>query len=520
MCLLAPTINIQRSPLGGRAFESFSEDPTLSGHIAAAYVNGLQAHGVSATIKHFVANDQEHERMGEDSIIDQRALREIYLRPFQIAHQLSRPLAYMTSYNKLNGTHCSENKWLLQDLLRKEWGHDGLIMSDWFGTYSVSEAINAGLDLEMPGATIWRDRRLVTHLIEAHKIEPRQIDKLASNLLRWVQKCVKRNEELVYAKPSEEKTRLDHKEADAKLLRIIGGEGIVLLKNERQVLPIQGEKTVAVIGANAKAKVLTGGGSAILRAAWSQSPYEGLEANAPPGITLSHAIGAATAKYLPILDSAFTALDSSPGFTLRHYPRVGGKQAEKPVVEEVWDTSDMFMGDFSHPDLPGDYFTEVEALLTSPVDGEYEFGVCVTGQGWVWVDGEMIIDNSKNQAMGESFFGNGTTEVKASCKVQKGKVSSFATIAVLLTVSSNIGCDSSTTPAALPTARAANPRLSRSSVSASVQRTRSSPTSPCKKRSLWLRKPTPPSWSSVSAPIGSPRATTGPPSPCPCARTS
>jgi beta-glucosidase len=134
VCLLAPTINIQRSPLGGRAFESYSEDPTLSGHIAAAYVNGLQEGGVSATIKHFVGNDQEHERMGEDSVIPERALRELYLRPFQIAQKDAKPWAYMTSYNKVNGTHVSENPVLLRELLRKEWGHEGLIMSDWYVT--------------------------------------------------------------------------------------------------------------------------------------------------------------------------------------------------------------------------------------------------------------------------------------------------------------------------------------------------------------------------------------------------
>lgn len=131
VCLLAPTINIQRSPLGGRAFESYSEDPTLAGQLAADYVNGLQEGGVSATIKHFVGNDQEHERMGEDSIISERSLREVYLRPFQIAQERSNPWAYMTSYNKVNGTHVSESARLLREVLRKEWGHTGLIMSDW-----------------------------------------------------------------------------------------------------------------------------------------------------------------------------------------------------------------------------------------------------------------------------------------------------------------------------------------------------------------------------------------------------
>jgi beta-glucosidase len=361
--------------------------------------------------------------MGENSIVSQRALRDIYLRPFQIAQKLSTPWAYMTSYNKVNGTHCSENKFLLQDVLRKEWGHDGLIMSDWYGTYSVSESINAGLDLEMPGKAIWRDSKLVSHLIGAHKIDLRAIDKVAGELLKWVQKLAKENEELVYAKPSEEKTRYEEKEADAKILRKIGGEGIVLLKNEGEVLPIKGQKKVAVIGPNAKAKVLTGGGSAQLRAAWSQTPYEGLEANKPDGVSLSYSLGASTAKYIPSLDSAFTALDGSAGFTLRHYAIVDGKQASKPAVEEVWDTSDMFMGDFYHPELVDGYFTEVEAIFTSPIDGEYEFGLCVTGQGWVWVDGEMIIDNSSKQTMGESYFNNGTIEVIGSIPVKKGKVS-------------------------------------------------------------------------------------------------
>jgi beta-glucosidase len=169
VCLLGPTINVPRSPLCGRTFEQFSEDPTLSGQLAAAYINGLQAGGISPTVKHFVGNEQEHERNGVDSIIEPRAFREIYLRPFQIAEKLSRPWAYMTSYNKVcsafdkrihlthqvNGIHCSEDKWLLDTLLKGEWGFgdDGFIMSDWWGTYSIDLSIKAGMSLEMPGGS-------------------------------------------------------------------------------------------------------------------------------------------------------------------------------------------------------------------------------------------------------------------------------------------------------------------------------------------------------------------------------
>jgi beta-glucosidase len=130
-CWLGPTINIQRSPLGGRGFESLSEDPYLSGKLAGSYINGTQSTGIIATVKHFVANDQEHERMAVNVMINDRALREIYLLPFQIAIKDSNPGAVMTAYNKINGTHVSESKNLLDGILRGEWGWKGLIMSDW-----------------------------------------------------------------------------------------------------------------------------------------------------------------------------------------------------------------------------------------------------------------------------------------------------------------------------------------------------------------------------------------------------
>ncbi|WVQ78669.1 hypothetical protein IAT38_000756 [Cryptococcus sp. DSM 104549] len=428
VCLLAPTINIQRSPLGGRAFESFSEDPTLSGLLAAAYVRGLQAEGVSAAIKHFVGNDQEHERMGEDSVIGERALREVYLRPFQLAVRGSKPEAFMTAYNKLNGVHCSENKWLLDTLLRGEWGHAGPVMSDWFGTYSVSESINAGLNLEMPGPTVWRTQRLVGHLLNAHKIDPRQLDKVAQGVLEWVQLLARRNEEIVYAPPSPERTRKESQEEDAKLLRRLGGEGIVLLKNDESVLPLTpptdsaSPHTIAVIGPNAKAKVLTGGGSAQLRAAWSSTPWEGLIANAPAGIELSHSIGCASHKFLPILDGSFTCPDGSAGFELAHYPLDSdGRQAKEPVLVEKWDTSDMFMADFEYPGLGTQFFTELRAVWTPEEDGEWEFGVVVTGKGWLRVDDELVVDLSEEEKRGTSYFGSGTEEKRGTVKVEKGK---------------------------------------------------------------------------------------------------
>ncbi len=149
--LLGPGLNMKRHPRGGRNFEYFSEDPVLAGRLAAAIIRGIQSRGVGACPKHFAANNQETSRMIIDEIIDERTLREYYLRGFEIVVAESRPAAIMTAYNRINGTYCSDNAWLLRDVLRGEWGFDGLVVSDWGGTNDRVAALRAGMDLEMPG---------------------------------------------------------------------------------------------------------------------------------------------------------------------------------------------------------------------------------------------------------------------------------------------------------------------------------------------------------------------------------
>ena len=296
------------------------------------------------------------------------------------------------------------------------------VLTRRYGTYSVSESINNGLNLEMPGPARFRNPELVNHLIGAHKIDKRVIDKHATEILTWVQKLVKLNPDLVYAKPSPERTR-DDKEKDAEVIRSLGAEGIVLLKNEASVLPIQDKRKVAVIGPNAKDRCLTGGGSAQLASAWSQTPWDGLQANKPDGVELEYALGAYTAKFLPIFDLELFSAPSSgkPGFDLSHYPVIDGKQAAKPAVSEVWTKSDMFLGDFHHPDLGSKYWSEIKSTFTSPIDGEYEFALAVTGHGRLWVDDELVVD-TKGQKKGSAYFNCGTEEKRGKCKVQKGKV--------------------------------------------------------------------------------------------------
>src|SRR5947209_19421624 len=181
--LLAPTVNIQRSPLGGRNFESFSEDPYLSARLAVAYITGLQREGVGASIKHYVCNDEEFERFSISSEVSERALREIYLPPFEAAVRESRPWTVMAAYNLVNGIAASESPYLLNEILRHEWGFDGVVVSDWFESVkSTAASVNAGLDVEMPSPR-WRGQKLL-EAVKQGEVSDATIDQSWRRLLR------------------------------------------------------------------------------------------------------------------------------------------------------------------------------------------------------------------------------------------------------------------------------------------------------------------------------------------------
>ncbi|OBT85273.1 hypothetical protein VE02_06505 [Pseudogymnoascus sp. 03VT05] len=399
--ILGPTVNMQRSPLGGRGFESFSEDPVLAGSSAAAIVNGIQETGVVASIKHFIANDQEHQRMAVDSIITERALREIYLLPFQIAVRDSKPGSFMSSYNKLGGTHVSENPRILDHILRKEWGWEGLIMSDWYGTYSTSEAINAGLDLEMPGPSRWRGQ-LVTHALMANKISKQTLDARVREVLRLVSRVAKTG----VPGNAPEGSR-DTPETSA-LLRKIGGESIVLLKNDNKALPLDKSKTVAVIGPNAKIAAYCGGGSATLLPYYATTPFDGIAAKASE---TKYSVGCYSHVLLPLLGQNLKTADGKVGVTFKAFTDPVEVSDRQPVdVIHLADTY-MYLVDYYHPKLTEDlYWTEVEGFFTPDEDGDFEFGLTVHGTGKLFLDDELLIDNETVQRSGGSFFNVGTIE--------------------------------------------------------------------------------------------------------------
>ena len=251
--LLGPGLNIKRSPMCGRNFEYFSEDPLVSGKMASSFVKGVQSLGVGACVKHFAANNQETARFINNSIIDERTLREIYLAGFETVIKEAKPYCVMASYNKLNGKHTTENKWLLTDILREEWKYDGLVMSDWNATNSRVEGIKAGLDLDMPGSRGFFDDEIKGALAN-NEISEADIDKAIKNLKNLSDKVSKRNKE-------EYDISLNKKLAEEVAL-----ESMVLLRNEDNFLPLSKNEKYLVIGELFNEPRIQGGGSSDVHA--------------------------------------------------------------------------------------------------------------------------------------------------------------------------------------------------------------------------------------------------------------
>ncbi|KZL76058.1 beta-glucosidase [Colletotrichum tofieldiae] len=417
--LLGPTINTQRGPLGGRGFESYSEDPVLSGILAGHYVQGVQESGVSATLKHFVCNDLESERMAINALVTDRAMREIYLLPFMIAIEMGKPRAIMTAYNKVNNVHAAESKKILQDILRDEWKWDGLVMSDWFGTYSTSEAIKAGLDLEMPGPSRWRAGAL-SHAVMSNKVKVSELDSAVRNVL----KLVKHGLENTSIPPNAPETEANTPEHIA-LLREAAAKSLVLLKNERNILPFDKNKKVAVIGPNANIATYCGGGSAGLRAYKTVTPLEGVKSLASDVVFSQGAYGH---QSLPLLGKSLKTPDGKQkGFVLRVYNDPPPKHTEraadsrKPLEERVLDDANIWFVDYENPDLAPIWWAETEGVLVPERSGEWDFGLSVHGTGELYIDGKLVVSNVENQRLGSSFLGCGTVEELGTMELEAGR---------------------------------------------------------------------------------------------------
>jgi beta-glucosidase len=415
--LLAPTVNIHRSPLNGRNFECYSEDPYLSARLAVAYITGLQSRNVGATVKHFVCNDSEFERNTISSEVDERALREIYLPPFQAAVQEAGSWAVMSSYNRVNGVYAGENAAILRDILKDEWGFDGIVMSDWFGTKSTVDAANNGLDLEMPGPPQWRGERLLA-AAEAGEVDPAAIDESVRRMLR----AITRAGAFEHPEPRPEQA-VDRPEHRA-LLRKVAAEGIVLLKNTGDILPIDLDRvtSIAVIGPNAKTAQIMGGGSAQVNAHYAVAPFDGVVAQAGERVELDYEIGCTNHKQLPRLDARLLAPagDAEGGFLISYYnnPDLAGD----PVLTKATTSSEqVWLGEVA-PGVPQRGFSaRLAGRFTPRESGAHIFGLSSAGLSRFFVDGREVIDNWSSQTRGDSYFGAGSTEATTRVELAAGQ---------------------------------------------------------------------------------------------------
>jgi beta-glucosidase len=263
--ILGPGANIKRSPLCGRNFEYFSEDPYLTGEIARSHISGVQSQGIGTSLKHYAANNQETLRMSSDSVVDERALREIYLTGFEIAVKEAQPWTVMCSYNKINGTYACEHPYLMDELLKKEWGHQGLVVTDWGAMNDIVAALKAGVELEMPGVPNGNADRIVA-AVQSGTLEMSVLDQALTLILSLIFKA------------SETLTQEYHYDAQKHhtLARRTAAEGAVLLKNEGGLLPLKKGVKIALIGRFAKEPRYQGAGSSLICPTRLENLYEEL----------------------------------------------------------------------------------------------------------------------------------------------------------------------------------------------------------------------------------------------------
>jgi beta-glucosidase len=403
--LLAPTVNIHRSGLNGRNFECYSEDPMLTSALAVAYIEGVQSEGIAATIKHFVANDSEVERQTMSSDLDERTLREIYLPPFEAAVKKAGVWAIMSSYNRLNGVWTSENRWLLTELLREEWGYDGIVMSDWFGSHTTEDSVNGGLDLEMPGPTRDRGEKLVNAVREGRV--PTDTAKAAARRILLLLERVG-----AFADPAmHEEQAVDRPEHRA-LIRKLGAEGTVLLKNDG-ILPLDKSALdrIAILGPNAAEPRVMGGGSAQINAHYKVSPLEGIR-NALSGTNRVVHLKACRNNRLT------QTLRGDVSVDFFH-----GRDWSGPVVHHATaEESQFFWLDMPDSTLDTRNFSARITTRFRPEEtGSHVFGMTNAGFAKLYVDGHLVVDGETGWTKGDNFFGLGNTEVRVEKQLDAGR---------------------------------------------------------------------------------------------------
>ncbi|MDM7887472.1 glycoside hydrolase family 3 C-terminal domain-containing protein [Curtobacterium sp. RHCJP20] len=392
--VLGPTINLHRSPLGGRHFEAFSEDPVLTGDLAASYVDGVQENGVAATPKHYVANDYETDRFTASTEVSDRALRELYLLAFEKAVTEAHAWAVMSSYNAINGVTASEND-LLETPLNSEWGFDGIVVSDWTGVRSVDSA-KASQDVAMPGPNPWWSEGPLLQAVESGEVPVAAIDRKVRRILTLAARVgALEGFEPVAAEPV-------HLEDGVAFVREAEAEGTVLVRNTG-ILPLDAPAVarIALLGHNADQARTQGGGSATVVPEHVVTPIEGIRA-AFPGATVDYAIGAVVQEGIAEfpLSSITNPATGEPGARVAFV-----KDGEELFVEDRRATALFWFGGDA-PIRESDRL-DVTTTYTAETTGTVRLGIGAAGRSRMWVDGELLLDETvsvEGDQLGAAFL--------------------------------------------------------------------------------------------------------------------
>lgn len=412
--LLAPTINLHRNPLGGRNFECYSEDPILSGLVAAGFVRGVQSRGVATTPKHFVANDSEFERNTIDSQVDERTLRELYLVPFEYAVAEGGTWGIMSAYNRLNGTFCSENEWLLTQVLREEWGFDGFVISDWFAARSTAGSARAGLSLEMPGPGQWYNRGPIGEALAAGEMDKGHLDRIAGDVLRLLERTGALEGD-DGCEPGQEHG-LDRPE-DRALIRQAAAAGTVMVANNG-VLPLDptAAGSMAVIGPNARKAQIMGGGSATVQAYRNVSLMDAL-GEEYPDLDVRYAQGCDIERSLIALSAPML----KGKLQLEYF---NGHDWSGPAVHtrESGSGEMVFFGEPGPGVNPEAFSVRASGVLVAEDTGQHTMGLVQLGRCRVLLDGEVVLDATEGDYdRGDDFFGMGSEVISAPVQLTAGR---------------------------------------------------------------------------------------------------
>ncbi|MFT4597173.1 MAG: beta-glucosidase [Paracrocinitomix sp.] len=402
--LLAPTINLIRSPLYGRTFETYGEDPWLSGKLAAAFVSGVQAQGVATTPKHLIGNEAEYQRTTINSVIDERTLREVYLLPFEFAIRHGNALGVMTSYNRVNGTYCSEDSTLLNGILRDEWGFEGFVVSDWFAAGTTVGALEGGLDVQMPGP----DRFFgapVAKAITNGEVDEAHLDAIVDRRIH-----VHRVLDAWDNDVDEPERSVEHL-PDRQLAHEAAVAAMVLLENDGMLPVDPSVSSIAVIGPNAVTAHIMGGGS-------SQLPAH---RRIPPADMFRERFGdRVTVEQGCIIDKNAPPVRPDAGFDVDIH--LSNNWSGPAAVQLQQKSGRTFYFGAPHAAVGTESFTaRMTGTVTPTITGEHTFSLIQVGPARVIIDGQVIIDGiDATPARGEAFFGLGSVEMQATVALTAG----------------------------------------------------------------------------------------------------